>query len=101
GAWDVDLIPPLAQKLPRWSVDGVMVQANVDLGVLSLPAAVPVLVRVVGPGGEAATGVTVRVFAVDMPLPCSMDGGCVPRARLRAESDTSDFGELSVVLAAP
>jgi hypothetical protein len=106
GTYDVDLVPPAAQPLPRWSLDNRVVStSDVDLQTVPLPMAVRARVTVLDPAGAAVDGLEMRIYSLSWPSDCPMKmqtGSCpaLP-ARLAADAVTASDGSAQVYLPAP
>lgn len=113
AAYDLELVPPSGSRAPRWSLDGIPIQAaagsdhqSQDLGQLELPAPAYARGVVTTPGGDAVPRAEVRLYQLPPDNYCTLlnlppETTCKPPVRLRGLWRSDENGVVRLVLPRP
>ncbi len=100
GAYDLEIVPPVSSQLPRRWLVQQMIEAQTDLGLVSLPASLPLVGRIVDLQQKPLANVTVRFFALptESAYCATSDLVCQRPARLQAELTSRQDGTVEALL---
>jgi hypothetical protein len=100
GSYDLAVVPQPATRLPRWWIEGQMVNGDVMLPAVTLPLASPVDGDVSDAAGMPLAGADVRLYQLPAHnVSCATtDYACLSPPRLFAEGTVAMDGTVSVLL---
>jgi hypothetical protein len=100
GSYDLEFRTTTVSMLPRWWVEGQMVDGDVDLPAVKLPPATQVVGTVSNAAAMPLVGADVQLFQVPAQnAACApQDDNCLSPPRLIAEGTVGMDGTVSVLL---